>query len=180
MVRGRQMSRMKALRWILMWILIGVRLQMVEAAEEEIPARREMERALETALVPRVGNMARWRKMTPVTKEGEQVNSGKKEKKYKQPRQGPKDLPRTQPGKGPSTPERNSQGKDPSVFKDPVKKVARSRKAEGREVQEEEEKQGEKGEAQKKEMAEEVQNSHHKSVHHESEERQKGEGKQKK
>ena len=43
--------------------LIGVRMQMVEAAEEEIPARREMERMLVTVLVPRVGNMARWRRM---------------------------------------------------------------------------------------------------------------------
>ena len=40
-----------------------VRMQMVEAAEEEIPARREMERMLETAPVPRIGNMAKWRRM---------------------------------------------------------------------------------------------------------------------
>ena len=48
-MRARQMSGMKALRWIVLWILIGVRMQMVEVAEEEIPARREMERMLETA-----------------------------------------------------------------------------------------------------------------------------------
>ena len=57
------MGGMKALRWILLWILIGVRMQMVEAEGEKIPARREMERMLETAPVPRVGNMAKWRRM---------------------------------------------------------------------------------------------------------------------
>ena len=31
---------------------VSVRIQMVEAAEEKIPARREMERKLETAPVP--------------------------------------------------------------------------------------------------------------------------------
>ena len=56
------MSGTKALRWILLWILIGVKTQMVEAAEEEIPIRRETERMLETALVPRVGNIARRRR----------------------------------------------------------------------------------------------------------------------
>ena len=29
MMRGRQMSGMKSLRWILLWMLIGVRMQMV-------------------------------------------------------------------------------------------------------------------------------------------------------
>ena len=63
MMRRRQVGGMKALRWILLWILIGIKMQMVEAVEKEIPARQEMERMLETALVHRVGNMARWRMM---------------------------------------------------------------------------------------------------------------------
>ena len=46
---------MKALRWIFVWILTGARMQLVDAAEEQIPARREMERMLETAPAPRVG-----------------------------------------------------------------------------------------------------------------------------
>ena len=45
---SRKDGKEKAPRWILVWILIGVRVQMVEAAVEEIPARREMERVLET------------------------------------------------------------------------------------------------------------------------------------
>ena len=57
------MGGMKALRWILLWILIGVKMQMVEGVEEEIPASQEMERKLETAVVPRVRNMARWTMM---------------------------------------------------------------------------------------------------------------------
>ena len=71
MMRRSKVGGMKALQWILVWILIGVRMQMVEAAEEEIPVRREMERMLETAPVSRVGNMARWRRMDFfLTKEG--------------------------------------------------------------------------------------------------------------
>ena len=45
MKRRRQTSGMKALRCILLWILIGVRMQMVEVAETEIQARRDMERS---------------------------------------------------------------------------------------------------------------------------------------
>ena len=59
MVRRSLVGGMQALRWILLWILIGVRMQTVEAAEEEIQARREMERMLEM-------------------KEGELGNMGKK------------------------------------------------------------------------------------------------------
>ena len=53
----KEVGGIKAQRWILWWILIGVKMHMVEAVEEEIPARQEMERMLETALVPRVGNI---------------------------------------------------------------------------------------------------------------------------
>ena len=42
MTRRRRMSGMKVLRRILLWILSGVKMRMVEAAEEEISARQEM------------------------------------------------------------------------------------------------------------------------------------------
>ena len=45
------------------WNLIGVKMQMVEAVEEEIPAHQETEHMLETDPVPPVGNMARWMDM---------------------------------------------------------------------------------------------------------------------
>ena len=57
MMRRRKVGGMKALRWILLWILIGVMMKMVDALEEEIPGSKEMERMLETALVPRAGNV---------------------------------------------------------------------------------------------------------------------------
>ena len=62
---------MKALRWILLWILIGVRMQMVEAAQKEIPTRREMERMLVTAPAGRRekrGKKARERTQRPSKK----------------------------------------------------------------------------------------------------------------
>ena len=58
------MSVVKVLRLILLWILIGVKMQMVEAAEEELPARQEMVIFFETPIVPRLreGNRARWKR----------------------------------------------------------------------------------------------------------------------
>ena len=55
------MSVVKVLRLILLWILIGVKMQMVEAAEEEIPARQEMVILFETPLVPRLREVIRAR-----------------------------------------------------------------------------------------------------------------------
>ena len=56
MMRRRQVGGTKALRWGLLWILLGVKKEMVEALEEEIPAHQETDCVLETALVPSVGN----------------------------------------------------------------------------------------------------------------------------
>ena len=56
MMRRRQVGGTKALRWVLLWILLGVKKQMVEALEEEIPANQETDRMLETARVHRVGH----------------------------------------------------------------------------------------------------------------------------
>ena len=53
MTSRRQVGGVKALRWVLLWILLGVRMQMVEALEEEIPAHQETGYMLDTALVPR-------------------------------------------------------------------------------------------------------------------------------
>ena len=47
----------------LLWILLSVKKQMVEALEEEIPAHQETDCVLETALVPSVGNEIRWNVM---------------------------------------------------------------------------------------------------------------------
>ena len=78
MMRGRQMSGMKALRWILLWTLICVRMQMVEVEEEEeIPVRREMERMLETALVSAWETWQDGGGWTSVIEEGQHGNIGK-------------------------------------------------------------------------------------------------------
>ena len=64
MMRRRRMNGMKVIRWILLWILVGVKTRIVEAAEEEISARQEMVLRAETPLAPRLReeNMARWKR----------------------------------------------------------------------------------------------------------------------
>ena len=62
-MRRRQVGGVRAPRWLLLRILIGVKMQMVEAVAEEIPARQEMKRMLETALVPCVGNNGKMKVM---------------------------------------------------------------------------------------------------------------------
>ena len=63
MMRRRQVGGTKALRWGLLWILLRVKKEMLEALEEEIPAHQEKDCVLETALVPSVGNEMRWKMM---------------------------------------------------------------------------------------------------------------------
>ena len=48
---------MKALQWILLVILFGVKVQTVEDLEEEIPAHQEMESGLLTGLFLRDGQL---------------------------------------------------------------------------------------------------------------------------
>ena len=43
-MRRRQVGGMKAPQWILLWILLGVKMETVEALEEGTPAHQEMER----------------------------------------------------------------------------------------------------------------------------------------
>ena len=115
-----------------MWILIGVRMQMVEAAEEEITARRQIVRMLETALVPRVGNMARWRRMDSCEKGRRAREHWQKEKGKNSQGKDPKTFQgkgrdrstreRNSHSKDPRIFEENSQGEDRSIFKDPVEK----------------------------------------------------------
>ena len=62
-MRRRQVGGMKALRWIMLWTLLGVHMQTVEALEEGIPARQETDCMLETAPVLRVDNEVRWKRM---------------------------------------------------------------------------------------------------------------------
>ena len=50
------------LRWVLLWILLDIRMQMVEA-EEEISTRQETDCMLETAPTLRAGNEIRWKRM---------------------------------------------------------------------------------------------------------------------
>ena len=149
MMRTRQVGGMKALRWILLWILIGVKMHMVEAVEKEIPARQEMERMLETALVPRVGNTARWRMMDSC------------DKGWKEGERWQKVTSKNSHGKAPGTFKRNSQDKEPSTLDDRSHQaktwlVQKKRKEEKwrkkKKIGKEEE-----GEVQKKEMVEEVQ-----------------------
>ena len=63
MMRRRQVGGAKAPRWVLLWILLGVKMQMVEALEEEIPACQETDCRLETARVLHVGSEIRWKRM---------------------------------------------------------------------------------------------------------------------
>ena len=69
MMRRQQVGSTKALRWALLWILLGVKMQTVEALEEEIPAHQETDCMLVT--------------------DGEKENTGKKKK---QPVKGLEDL----------------------------------------------------------------------------------------
>ena len=50
--RRRQVICMKTLHWILLWISFGVKMQTVEAVEEEIPAHQEMDSDLLAAVFP--------------------------------------------------------------------------------------------------------------------------------
>ena len=63
MMRRRRMSGMKVMRWLLLWILIGVKMRMVEAAEE-ISARQEMVLRSETPVLPRLQeeSRAKWKR----------------------------------------------------------------------------------------------------------------------
>ena len=54
-MRRRQVGGMKALQWILLWILLGVKMQTVEALEAGISAHQEMESGPMKALVPHGG-----------------------------------------------------------------------------------------------------------------------------
>ena len=88
--------------------------------EEEIPARQEMERMLEIALVPRVGNMARWRMMDSCDKgwkEGEHWQNEKKKVKNSQGKD-PRTFEGHSQGQDPRTFNGNSQENDPSTFED--------------------------------------------------------------
>ena len=61
MMRTRQVGVTEALRLVLLWILLGIKMQMVEAAEEEISTRQETDWMLETAPFHRAGNEIRWK-----------------------------------------------------------------------------------------------------------------------
>ena len=96
-VRRRQLGGTKALQWILLWILLGAKMQMVEALEEKIPAHPETECMLVTALVSRVRNEIRGKMMDACDKgwrEGEHGDKGKhpQNRKKKPPGKGPKHL----------------------------------------------------------------------------------------
>ena len=95
MMRRRRMSGLKVIRWILLWILVGVKTRMVEAAEEEISARQEMVLRIETLLAFRLReeSMARWKRRSACDR-GWRAGEHWKKMKSKQPRKGPKDLQR--------------------------------------------------------------------------------------
>ena len=63
MRKRRQVGVTKALRWDLLWILLGTKMQMVEAAGEEISTRQETDCKLEKVSVFRAGNEIRWKRM---------------------------------------------------------------------------------------------------------------------
>ena len=122
MMRRSKVGGTKALPWILLWILIGVRVQVVEADEEEIPARREMDRMLETARVPRVGNMATYRRMESFDEGRRAGEHGREKVKKTKKSQGkdPKTFQRNSLGRDPCTLERNSQGKEQRTFEENI------------------------------------------------------------
>ena len=59
MTKRQQVGVTKALRWVLLWILLGIKMQMVEAAEEKVP-------------VPPADNEIRWRRMKSCDRSVEQ------------------------------------------------------------------------------------------------------------
>ena len=156
MRRRSKVGGRKALRWILLWIPICVRMQMVEAAEEEIPARREMERMLEKAPVPCLGNIAKWRRMDSCEK-GRRAGEHWQKDKVKTARkrtQAPleveairrrggefrkkrkveewKKRKKKKKKKNVKYLERKQQGRRPQYLQRPGGKVARSRKRKGK------------------------------------------------
>ena len=63
MVHKRQVGVTKALRLVLLWILLGTRMQMVTAVEEEISIRQETNRMIEKVHVPLAGGGIRYKRM---------------------------------------------------------------------------------------------------------------------
>ena len=122
----------KALRWTLLWILIGVRNANGGSGGGGNPSTpKNGTHARDSSRSPRGNHGGGW---TPVMKEGEQRNIGKKETS------------------------KNSQGKDPSILKDLVEKWRVQEKREEEKWKKRKKKnKKEEGEAQKKEVVEEVQ-----------------------
>ena len=92
----------KALRWVLLWIMLGTT-YMVKAVEEEISTRQETDCMLEKVPVLRAGDEIRWKRVRT-------CDRGWKEGEYWQKIKFKKDQE-----KDPKTFEENSQGKDPST-----------------------------------------------------------------
>ena len=85
-VHKRQVGAMKAFRLVLFLILLGTRTQTVNAVEDEISVRQEMDRRLEKVPVPRADSGKRWRRVD--TCESQCTERGRglaREKKQKQP-----------------------------------------------------------------------------------------------
>ena len=92
MMRWRNVGGMKALRWVLLWILIGVNMQNGGSCGGGNPT------------TPRNGTHARNGSRFPRGKHGKMEDDGLltlAKRKKKQPGKGPKDLSRKQPGEGP-------------------------------------------------------------------------------
>ena len=90
-MKRRQVSVTKALRSVLLWILLGIKM-LVEAAEEEISTRQETDCMLEKVPAPRVGNEIRWSKMKTCDRERKEGGYWQKKKKNSQGK-----VPRTFP-----------------------------------------------------------------------------------
>ena len=80
---------MKALQLLLFLILVGSRVQMVKAVEEEISTRQETDRMLDKFPAPLVESSNRCRRMKTYERGRRRLA---REKKEKQPQEGPKDL----------------------------------------------------------------------------------------
>ena len=156
--KERRVGVTKALRWVLLWILLGTRMQMVKTTEEEISTRQETDCVLEKVPVPRAGDEIRWKRMRTcdgekgrrriLAKRKNKNSQGKDPKIFEENSQGGTLKPqirtatvRTQTfqenslGGTLKNPKQKQPGEDPSTFEGGshrVKKMVNSRKEKGR------------------------------------------------
>ena len=91
--KGWQVGGTKALRLVLLWILLGTRMHIAKAVEEEVSIRQETDCMLQKVPVPRAGDEVRWKRMRTCDRGRNGGRDwGKRKENKKKPGQGSKHL----------------------------------------------------------------------------------------